>query len=248
MIVSMKHGKGEKTNKRTMRVFSSTLTLLAILLFVTFASQDFSELYSTLSLETKGTDNDNVLEVQAAISHIKQEIEQNSVTSTRNARDAVATGPSRKLVSNMVVHGPNNYKHTGTAFDAQTNFQEILNTSPVVLFVADNADSQKMRSLLSKDFQISPPPAIVDLEKHSRGTQLKTYILENCLAFSKLPNPSPKHVATPPFLFINGKSVINSGLKSDILDLHAKGELLARFKSFGSEKVLFQRTNAPSNS
>ncbi|SCW03354.1 LAFE_0G08570g1_1 [Lachancea fermentati] len=248
------------TGSRGSRVVSSTLALLAILLFVLYTAGDFSELFAALA----GDSSDDSQSVQAMISNIKLEIESSSsmgaaagggarraapasATAISSAVSAasvasVASAASQQLVGTNVVHGPTNFKHCNADFDPAHNFQEILNTSPVVLFVNADADSRDLKSLLSTEYEISPAPSVVDLDKHSCGSQLDAYIRKHALR-----SVSPQ-VSQPPYLLVNGRSVINRGLRADVLEPHDDGVLLDKLKKIAGTEVMVSRTNAPSNS
>ncbi|KAM3163723.1 Glutaredoxin domain-containing protein [Lachancea thermotolerans] len=175
--------------------------------------------------------------VEQIFSDIRLEISDNSGAATRVATRA-------EIVRSEVVHGPRNYRPPSADFDPAANFQEILSASPVVLFVDSAQDSERLRALLQRDYEVSPAPAVVDLEKHSRGAQLETYIRY----YRTKPASATAVPRQPPYLFVNGNSVINSDFQSDIQDLHAQNELLAKLKTVAEGNVMFARNNAPSNS
>ncbi|CAB4252884.1 similar to Saccharomyces cerevisiae YPL156C PRM4 Pheromone-regulated protein proposed to be involved in mating [Maudiozyma barnettii] len=126
-------------------------------------------------------------------------------------------------------------------FNPETNFKEILNTSPVVLFIrSTEQDSQYLKNLLLKEYEISPQISIVDLDQHSNGDSLQDHIQS-----TKLSAAATQRL---PYLFINSVSVINTNLKKDIKDLHSDGSLLQKFRHLASGNVLFEKMGLPSNS
>ncbi|SMN20568.1 similar to Saccharomyces cerevisiae YPL156C PRM4 Pheromone-regulated protein proposed to be involved in mating [Maudiozyma saulgeensis] len=126
-------------------------------------------------------------------------------------------------------------------FNPEVNFKEILNTSPVVLFIrSTEQDSQYLKNLLLKEYEISPEISIVDLDQHSNGDKLQDYIQTTKLAATS--------TQKLPYLFINSVSVINTNIKKDIKDLHSDGSLLQNFRHLASGNVLFEKMGLPSNS
>lgn len=165
--------------------------------------------------------------VEQIFSDIKHEISDSGSGSATQRAIATRVAATADIVRSEVVHGHGNYRASGSDFDAAASFSEILNTSPVVIFVDSAQDSELLRSLLHRHYEVSPAPAVVDLEKHSRGAQLESFI--RLYKTDQTSNPSPRE---PPYLFVNGQSVINTDFKSDIQDLHAQNKL-----AFGKTEV-----------
>ncbi|CUS20396.1 LAQU0S01e05666g1_1 [Lachancea quebecensis] len=257
-----------KVSSRSSHAVSCAVALLLILGFVALTSSDVVDLYGSLAnardakpavsgtasaaaagankhahsysraeAEPSASAEAGPRAVEKIFSDIRLEISDNSGAATRVATRA-------EIVRSEVVHGPRNYRPPSADFDPAINFQEILSASPVVLFVDSAQDSDRLRALLQRDYEVSPAPAVVDLEKHSRGAQLETYIRY----YRTKPASATAVPRQPPYLFVNGNSVINSDFQTDIQDLHAQNELLAKLKTVAEGNVMFARNNAPSNS
>ncbi|SCU82614.1 LADA_0C06788g1_1 [Lachancea dasiensis] len=259
-----------KVSSKSSKAVYSALGLLAILVFVGYTSCDAVRLYGSLThsneepeVGTPGTAGldpavpqavfepaavvqDDTKQVEQIFSEIKLEIDASSSTTARRASATrVAT---TEVVRSEVVHGPHNYKPQHVGFDPAVNFQEILNTSPVVIFVDSHHDSQLLRTLLQRHYEISPPPVVVDLEKHSRGAQLESFIEKTKVQRPANQKKGAQVSHAAPYLFINGHSVINTDFQTDIQDMHARHKLLDKLKSVAEGNVMFARNNAPSNS
>ncbi|SCU95480.1 LAME_0F12310g1_1 [Lachancea meyersii CBS 8951] len=278
--MSVKGTHPKKISSKSCRAISSAVGLLMLLAFVAYTSRDAVHRYgswphrdneifegvgegeetSTASriataqaVKTSGAaaSLDDSKEVEQIFSEIKLEIgESGSHTSLRRASATRVATPA-EIVTTEVVHGPHNYNPLGPNFDLVLSFHEILNASPVVVFVNSNEESQQLRALLQNHYEISPPPAMVDLEKHSKGAQLESFIENNKLerpADDESPKEDHKGAHDAPYLFINGHSVINTDFQSDIHNLHVHNTLLDKLRSVADGNVMIHRNNVPSNS
>ncbi|KAL6944940.1 hypothetical protein ACO0QE_002382 [Hanseniaspora vineae] len=123
---------------------------------------------------------------------------------------------------------------------------EILNTSPVVIFGKKNEpDSEYLYNLLTKEYEVTPEPIFVDLDKHTSGPQIQKYIQTKKIVRHKEVDAS--NTMDIPYLFINGVSVINTGVTTDIKKNHASNKLLDKLKAVASDTVSFTRLESPSN-
>ncbi|SCU79790.1 LAFA_0B05622g1_1 [Lachancea sp. 'fantastica'] len=198
-----------------------------------------------------GLDVDDSKEVEQIFSDIKLDIGESGRHTGHRRATATRVASPAEIVQSEVVHGPRNYKPGRPSFDPVLNFHEILNASPVVVFVNSNEESQQLRMLLQNHYEISPPPVVVDLEKHSKGAQLETFIenykLER-VSSDEETKESQNGMHDAPYLFINGQSVINRGFHSDIHNLHIHSTLLEKLRSVADGNVMIHRNNVPSNS
>lgn len=121
-----------------------------------------------------------------------------------------------------------------TIFDAAKEFKEILSVSPVVIFSKTYCPySQSLKSLLSTQYNITPEPAIVELDKHKNGAELQLYIGE--ISGRK----------TVPNLYIKG---VSRGGSDDIHALHNQNTLLDNLVEWGDKSISVDKVNVPSNS
>ena len=80
------------------------------------------------------------------------------------------------------------------------------------------------------------------------------FIVSFLLAISKsfIPKDVYKRQALesihPPYLFLNGVSLINNGIEKDIIEPHSKGSLLSVLKSEARGNLLVEKKDIPSNS
>ncbi|CAM9020732.1 hypothetical protein WICANDRAFT_79157 [Wickerhamomyces anomalus NRRL Y-366-8] len=119
-------------------------------------------------------------------------------------------------------------------FDAASELQSILGLSPVVIFSKTYCGySQTLKNLLKSEYEINPPPTIVELDKHKNGRQLQDFI------------GTKTGRKTVPNLFING---VSRGGSDDIKKLHEEGKLLNSLNLWGDKDVKVNKINAPSNS
>lgn len=123
---------------------------------------------------------------------------------------------------------------------------EILNTSPVVIFGKKNEpDSEYLYNLLTKEYEVTPEPIFVDLDKHASGSMIQKYIQTKKIVRHKEVDES--NTMDIPYLFINGVSIINTGVATDIKKNHASNKLLDKLKALASDTVSFTRLESPSN-
>ena len=179
------------------------------------------------------------LKVKEEISHIQSEVEvdipapssmiSSTFSSTSSPTDDIVTSSTTSTInsqsSSMISQKKYDYKN----FDPKANFLDIIKTSPAVLFIkSSQSDSIFLRNLLQKEFEISPELATVDLEKHSRGYELEKYIKQNKLNID--PDIALESIH-PPYLFLNGVSLINNGIEKDIIEPHSKGSFCLLYTS-----------------
>lgn len=123
---------------------------------------------------------------------------------------------------------------TEVAFDPAQELQSILSLSPVVMFSKTYCGySKALKNLLAAEYEISPPPTIVELDKHKKGAQLQEYI------------GTKTGRQTVPNLFING---VSRGGSDDMRKFHDEGKLLKLLTQWGGKSVKVTKINAPSNS
>ncbi|CCH41361.1 Monothiol glutaredoxin-7 [Wickerhamomyces ciferrii] len=121
-----------------------------------------------------------------------------------------------------------------TTFDAAQEFQSIIGLSPVVIFSKTYCGfSQALKNLLKFEYEINPPPTIVELDKHKNGRELQDFIA------------SKSGRKTVPNLFING---VSRGGSDEMKKLHDEGKLLESLNLWGEKGIKVNKINAPSNS
>lgn len=271
----MKHNWDIKPSGKKARILSSTFIITGILCFLLYTWNDYTEknitssshsndidmfIHSTVHINsihttaishttstiqplrstsnTKTIDqeevNQNIIKVEEQISSMRKEIETSSSSTTSSSS------------SSAHLTLPSSTDDDAGQFNPMKNLHQILNTSPVVLFInsqttsADELNkSNTLKNFLQFNYEISPQVAIVDLNKHQHGTLLQDYIKQYKL--------NRNDNAQLPYLFINSRSVLDNNLKDNLSQFHDSGDLLKRFKNFADGKVIFEKIELPSN-
>ncbi|ABN65676.2 predicted protein [Scheffersomyces stipitis CBS 6054] len=120
-------------------------------------------------------------------------------------------------------------------FDPAQSFLEIRTLAPMTIFSKSYCPfSKRLKELLKDNYQITPEPQIVELDKHSNGRELQTYIGE-VTGRSTVPN------------VIVGATTESRGGCDDLVKLHESGELLSLLAEWGGKKMVVKKIDAPSN-
>ena len=108
---------------------------------------------------------------------------------------------------------------TAPDFDVAKEYAAILAKGPMVIFSKSTCPySSKLKKLLRTNFQFSPEPVIVELDKHEHGDVLQGYIKEETGR------------GTVPNLIVGG---LSRGGSDDIQKLFDEGTLLKELKTWG---------------
>lgn len=145
--------------------------------------------------------------------------------------------------------GNQDMSSSSSSFSPARGFQEILTTSPAVLFIrSSNKDSLGLKNMLNTEYTFSPEVIVVDLDKHTYGDRIQEYIRRNKLETYKSNYEEASQSPDVPYLFINGVSMINKSLKEDIMKQHIDGNLITKFREISDGKVSVSKVDTPSNS
>lgn len=124
-------------------------------------------------------------------------------------------------------------------FDVAKALLEIRAMSPMVIFSKTYCPySKRLKQLLRDNYQITPEPTIVELDKHGYGQNLQEY-LEETTGRGTVPN------------VLVGTSLESRGGCDDMKKLHDEGKLLTLLVEWGStdsKKLDVKKIEAPSNS
>ena len=219
------------SNKKIRLVAISAVLILFIILF--FRTSSESEIRpETLNNDSKAQtlltannliDSKNDDKVDAAI---------NNEISKLNNDDSEQDASSGKIQESK----PEN---TNEDFDAAKALLEIRAMSPMVIFSKTYCPySKRLKQLLRDNYQITPEPTIVELDKHGYGQNLQEY-LEETTGRGTVPN------------VLVGTSLESRGGCDDIKKLHDEGKLLTLLVEWGStdsKKLDVKKIEAPSNS
>lgn len=131
--------------------------------------------------------------------------------------------------------GGNSGANGQKTFDAKAALLEIRALKPMVIFSKSYCPySMKLKKLIAENYQITPEPMIVELDKHQFGSEIQQYLGE--ISGRK----------TVPNVLI-GKSVESKGGCDDFVELHNKGKLLDKLKIWGDNILDVKKIGPPSN-
>lgn len=254
--------KNIKPTQRHSRLASATLVVLGLMLFMLVTWRDYAEDDSagtktktqSLGLDTPSSVHLSpdvpVVDIAGdtashppAASSVGDESARNSLRvqeqiSTIRGELSSADASARPTGTAADNHGA----IANTAFSPERNFKEILNTSPAVLFIrSSQRDSQYLRSLLLREYEISPQLAVVDLDQHANGDALQRHIRD-----TKMQQHRGKEHGLP-YLFVNGVSAVSNSAQNAVRDAHVDGELIEILRHLAAGKVMFEKVGAPSN-
>lgn len=219
------------SNKKIRLVAISAVLILFIILF--FKTSSESEIRpETLNNDSKAQtlltannliDSKNDDKVDAAI---------NNEISKLNNDDSEEDASSEKIQEGKS-------EKTEEDFDVAKALLEIRAMSPMVIFSKTYCPySKRLKQLLRDNYQITPEPTIVELDKHGYGQNLQEYLKETT-GRGTVPN------------VLVGTSLQSRGGCDDIKKLHDEGKLLTLLVEWGStdsKKLDVKKIEAPSNS
>lgn len=109
-------------------------------------------------------------------------------------------------------------------YDALLDIADILKRSPIVIFSKSYCGfSARAKDLLLRKYNITPPPFVVELDKHEHGPELQA-------ALGKQTGRR-----TVPNIMISGKSI---GGCDDVLGLERDGVLAETIQKMGGKRVM----------
>ncbi|CAH2352920.1 monothiol glutaredoxin-6 [[Candida] railenensis] len=239
-------------NPRKLRVIGLAVfsILLLVLLFHTHSSKVGDSVANVQTLVTSNnlveSTNDEKLDaaINSEISKLGKENEESEDEAT--AKDAVAKGSGSGSAGSAKVGGvgtgdaPNSKNQAAIteedgSFDPVQELLSIRALAPMVVFSKTFCPySKKLKKLLKENYQITPVPAFVELDKHKHGAELQKY-LGQITERKTVPN------------VLVGSSSISRGGADDFVKLHEDGTLIDLLKQWGSKGLDVKRVEAPSN-
>ncbi|CCD24931.1 uncharacterized protein NDAI_0E01150 [Naumovozyma dairenensis CBS 421] len=230
--------KTSQKSKRNLRVISSALLLLGVTSFLYFTWNDYSE-----KLSNPSTNASSVISSTQSTLISQNILDESQLRNIQKVNDEILTIKNQIKTTSILSPIPTSSSPI-QSFNPEVNFFQILETSPMVLFIkSSERDSKIIRDILTKEYEISPELAVVDLDKHKHGDELEEFIRLNKLNEQAIFSSS---LASLPYLFVNEVSMeIDT---ATIKDLHSKNFLIKKFELMSNGKVLFERKNPPSNS
>lgn len=121
------------------------------------------------------------------------------------------------------------------AFNPEKALNQLRNTSPIVVFSKSYCPfSKKLKIILSSEFEITPDPAIVELDMHPHGAEFQQYV-------GKI---SGRH--TVPNVIV-GESFESRGGCDTFEQLQREGQLLSLLRAWVGRMAIIKRKETPSN-
>lgn len=246
---------GITLNKRNLRVLSITSLLLLLVFFVVqnansvsignAVSRDSqSDALHTLTSAGTSINKDNKEEAvpenkkgkeQPADSLVDEEIGKIKQEVGIGDTGEVETGSSGSISGGGVVGkgGSANDHAQQSRFDPAKEYAMILDISPVIIFSKTTCPySKRLKELLEKEYNFTPPYSVIELDKHEMGDELQDY-LEQKTGRGTVPN-----------VIINGKS---RGGSDELRALHKSGKLLQSLKDWSQGTFKVIQLEKPSN-
>lgn len=119
-------------------------------------------------------------------------------------------------------------------FDPVEELIQIRSLGPMIVFSKTHCPySLKIKKLLL-NYQITPEPQFVELDKHQHGRELQSYLKE-VTGRGTVPN------------VLVGKSSDSRGGADDFIALDRDNELVAQLKAWGENSLDVKKLNTPSN-
>lgn len=244
-------------NPRKLRVIGLAVfsILLLVLLFHTHSSKVGDSVANVQTLVTSNnlveSTNDEKLDaaINSEISKLGKENEESEDEAT--GKDAAVKGAKSKgsgsgsagsaIVGGVGTGDAPNSKNQAAITEEDGSFdpvQELLSIramAPMVVFSKTFCPySKKLKKLLKENYQITPAPAFVELDKHKHGAELQKYLGE-VTERKTVPN------------VLVGSSSISRGGGDDFVKMHEDGTLIDLLKTWGSKGLDVKRVEAPSN-
>lgn len=120
-------------------------------------------------------------------------------------------------------------------YDAAAGLAEIRSLAPMIVFSKTYCGfSKKIKKLLLENYQITPAPMYVELDKHAHGSELQAYLAE-VSGRTLVPNA------------LVGSSDKSRGGADDFAQWHADGSLELKLNEWGNKKVVAIKIDPPSN-
>ncbi|KAH3686193.1 hypothetical protein WICPIJ_002827 [Wickerhamomyces pijperi] len=223
-------------------VLAAALLLLVFIVVSSHSNNDVTAAKSRLVKDVEqnhvpkaGTPKESVQENAGLSDTIREKSSTSDSKSDQVKVDHDVSAPSRS--KNEITLSPSNNKpkpSIDVVFDPSKELQSIISMSPVVIFSKTYCGySKALKNLLASEYEITPAPTIVELDKHVNGKELQDYIGQ--VSGRK----------TVPNLFVNG---VSRGGSDDMRALHSTDSLLDSLKTWVGKGATINKINPPSNS
>ncbi|RLV95152.1 Monothiol glutaredoxin-7 [Spathaspora sp. JA1] len=126
-------------------------------------------------------------------------------------------------------------KPSEVKFDPAAELINIRSLSPMTIFSKSYCPySKRIKELLFNSYTITPPPNVVELDKHEHGTELQAYLKEKS-GRGTVPN------------VLVGSSFDSRGGSDEFQQYHTSGELISMLEEWGAGRLQVKKNNTPSN-
>lgn len=150
-------------------------------------------------------------------------------------KDAAINNEILQLGNPLASSSPSSSDAPSGDFDAPAVFLQIRSLAPMTIFSKTYCPySKKVKALLHDNYEITPEPTIVELDKHANGKELQDYVGE-ITGRSTVPN------------VLVGALSDSRGGADDFVKLHEEGKLLGLLNEWGNKKLVVKKIKAPSN-
>lgn len=120
-------------------------------------------------------------------------------------------------------------------FDPEKEFRQTRVLAPMTIFSKSYCPfSKRLKSLLKDNYEITPQPIIVELDKHEHGKEFQEYLAE------------VTERGTVPNVLV-GSSHASRGGCDDFVKLHEAGKLLELLNTWGNKQMSAKRIEVPLN-
>lgn len=119
-------------------------------------------------------------------------------------------------------------------FDPVKELIQIRSLGPMIVFSKTGCPFSLRIKKLLQNYQITPEPQFVELDKHQHGRELQAYLKE-ATGRGTVPN------------VLVGKSIESRGGADDFINLDKENELVSQLKIWGQNSIDVKKLNTPSN-
>lgn len=121
-------------------------------------------------------------------------------------------------------------------FDPAKALIEIMSMGPMIVFSKSYCPfSKNLKKLLSENYDITPAPTIVELDKHRYGAELQNY-----LSIVTKRN-------TVPNVIVGADSLVSRGGAQEFINYHEEGTLAGLLNTWGGKDISVSRIEVPLN-
>lgn len=240
--IGLTYSGNQMISARKIRVIGLAVFFLLLLSWLFHAHLVDAESSNDTKIKTLVTSNNlvestNDEKLDAAINNEISKLSDDDSEGAVDGKQKTAVEDNTGALKDVGDKGKNQEAITadGQMFDPTQELLSIRALSPIVIFSKTYCPySKKLKHLLQENYQITPAPSIVELDKHKHGAELQAHLGE-VTDRKTVPNvligPTPK----------------SRGGCDDFIQMHEDGTLLERLKQWGGKGLDVKKVEAPSN-